>query len=356
MLVNEYPSQTKSYSISLAHAFGGEKTSPSEFFAGNSKFARALGSNDPLTREEGINALTRFLNSKKDVSDADLMKIWKGLFYCFWHADSAPTQADLADKLSDLMADVRCLRASSPATELTARLRQCMTALLGSHHPLSLPLLHQSPRFPLARRPHVAEQYFRAGIFTLRREWFGIGASPSLVTARTGTSIFSAPLPHSIPASTVPQMEASTCAALCSPYFADPCATLPLNSCAHVQGVYHRLSIWADCAFAHINEALLGSDGWQDERTKPALQHCTVCNCRSPEDGQVPYAGEEDVQRHVQGHGEAAVGRRLRGGLLHLPVEGGGGLAAGLDGPLAHIPRLRPLCRRAAARLPWGPR
>lgn len=75
--------------------------------AGNSKFARALGSNDPLTRQQGVDALVRFLNARPSVDEADLMKIWKGVFYCFWHSDTAPVQADLAEKLANIMVDVR---------------------------------------------------------------------------------------------------------------------------------------------------------------------------------------------------------------------------------------------------------
>ena len=59
---------------------------------GNSKFARALGSTDYLTREKGVQALTRWLTRKDDLLETDLVKIWKGLFYCFWHSDKAPVQ------------------------------------------------------------------------------------------------------------------------------------------------------------------------------------------------------------------------------------------------------------------------
>lgn len=60
--------------------------------AGNSKFARALGSVDYQTREKGLQALTRFLTRSTSLSRHDMMKIWKGLFYCFWHSDKSPVQ------------------------------------------------------------------------------------------------------------------------------------------------------------------------------------------------------------------------------------------------------------------------
>ena len=57
----------------------------------NCKFARALGSVDWHTREQGLHALTVWL-TRNDVSDEDLTKIWKALFFCFWHSDKAPVQ------------------------------------------------------------------------------------------------------------------------------------------------------------------------------------------------------------------------------------------------------------------------
>lgn len=59
---------------------------------GNSKFARALGSVDFHTREKGVQALTKWLSSRSEVSEDDLLKLWKGIFFCFWHSDRAPVQ------------------------------------------------------------------------------------------------------------------------------------------------------------------------------------------------------------------------------------------------------------------------
>ena len=59
---------------------------------GNSSFARALGSSEFHTRERGLQALTLWLSRRPDVTDKDLLKLWKGVFYCFWHSDSAPVQ------------------------------------------------------------------------------------------------------------------------------------------------------------------------------------------------------------------------------------------------------------------------
>ena len=59
---------------------------------GNSKFARALGSVDNHTREKGLQALSIWLSKKEDLTEQDLTRLWKGIFYCFWHADKAPFQ------------------------------------------------------------------------------------------------------------------------------------------------------------------------------------------------------------------------------------------------------------------------
>lgn len=69
-----------------------EPVSDSATDAGNTKFARALASPDWTTREKGLQVLTLWLKRRPDITDSDLTKIWKGLFYAFWHADKAPVQ------------------------------------------------------------------------------------------------------------------------------------------------------------------------------------------------------------------------------------------------------------------------
>ena len=56
-------------------------------------FARALGSTDFHTRERGLQALTTWLTGHKNVTENDLLRLWKALFYCFWHSDKGPVQA-----------------------------------------------------------------------------------------------------------------------------------------------------------------------------------------------------------------------------------------------------------------------
>ncbi|XP_024194380.1 ribosomal RNA processing protein 1 homolog A [Rosa chinensis] len=75
--------------------------------------------------------LKTWLPTQLNLSDDHMKKLWKGLFYCMWHADKAPAQAQLIDRLSSLV-----------------------------------PSLH----LPLAI------DYFSAFLLTMRREWSGIDA------------------------------------------------------------------------------------------------------------------------------------------------------------------------------------
>jgi ribosomal RNA-processing protein 1 len=85
---------------------------------GDSKFARALGSGDYHTRDRGLKALVGWLQLLETIDFKSLQKLWKGLMFCFWHADKAPVQADLALRLAGILLlvkdEVRSL-ALSPA-------------------------------------------------------------------------------------------------------------------------------------------------------------------------------------------------------------------------------------------------
>lgn len=47
-----------------------------------------------------MESLTLFLRSRSDLSLVELLKLWKGLFYCFYHSDRPLTQQALARALS----------------------------------------------------------------------------------------------------------------------------------------------------------------------------------------------------------------------------------------------------------------
>lgn len=56
-------------------------------------FTRALASNVRATRDGALAGLGRWLAARGDVPDADLLKVWKGMFYALWHADKPAVQA-----------------------------------------------------------------------------------------------------------------------------------------------------------------------------------------------------------------------------------------------------------------------
>ncbi|MCO5546886.1 hypothetical protein L7F22_000323 [Adiantum nelumboides] len=92
-------------------------------------FARRLASPKKKTREKAISFLVLWLTSQKQLEEDELKKVWKGLFYCVWHSDKAPVQADLIERLASIL------------EKLNARL---------------------------------ALKFFKVFLMTMRREWAGI--------------------------------------------------------------------------------------------------------------------------------------------------------------------------------------
>ncbi|XP_052183843.1 uncharacterized protein LOC127795906 isoform X2 [Diospyros lotus] len=95
---------------------------------------RDLASCKKVTRDKALKqVLKSWLPSQSpdQVSDEDMKKLWKGLFYCVWHADKSAVQLDLINRLSSIL--------------------------------LALPL-------PLSLH------YFSVFLLTMRREWSGIDA------------------------------------------------------------------------------------------------------------------------------------------------------------------------------------
>lgn len=70
------------------------------------KFARQLASNDGKTRSRAFRSVRRWLSQRSAVEggldDAELLKLWKGLYVCMWHSDKPVVQEELADSISAL--------------------------------------------------------------------------------------------------------------------------------------------------------------------------------------------------------------------------------------------------------------
>ncbi|KAI5675322.1 hypothetical protein M9H77_06272 [Catharanthus roseus] len=91
---------------------------------------RHLGSCNASVRFQSLKLIQSWLStSQTQLSEDDMKRLWKGLFYCIWHSDKAAAQALLINRLSSLL---------------------------------------------LALDPLLALQYFDTFLLTLRREWNGI--------------------------------------------------------------------------------------------------------------------------------------------------------------------------------------
>ena len=99
-------------------------------------FAQKLASNEPKIRDRAVKKLSSWLRSRNTSDDAmltpdEMMRIWKGLHYCFWMSDKMMVQEELAEKISALV------------------------HIFGS-------------------RPESAVLFISSGLTTLGREWLGI--------------------------------------------------------------------------------------------------------------------------------------------------------------------------------------
>lgn len=64
-----------------------------------SALIRALASPDNSTRKKGLDLLTSWLESHKDISEHDVARLWKALYFCFWHSDLITVQVRLHGKI-----------------------------------------------------------------------------------------------------------------------------------------------------------------------------------------------------------------------------------------------------------------
>ncbi|KAF9171215.1 hypothetical protein BGX21_009637 [Mortierella sp. AD011] len=69
----------------------------------SSPFGKRLAANDKKTRDKAVKALGKWVSKKKDFTHLELMKMWKGLFYCVWMSDKPIVQQQLSEILSSLV-------------------------------------------------------------------------------------------------------------------------------------------------------------------------------------------------------------------------------------------------------------
>ncbi|KAG5457263.1 MAG: nucleolar protein,Nop52-domain-containing protein [Olpidium bornovanus] len=66
-----------------------------------SPFGKRLAHSDKKVRDAALKNLTTWLQHK-DLNRLEWLKLWKGLFYCFWMSDKPLVQQELAAKLATL--------------------------------------------------------------------------------------------------------------------------------------------------------------------------------------------------------------------------------------------------------------
>jgi ribosomal RNA-processing protein 1 len=91
--------------------------------------AKLLASPETSVRNRGLRLLASLLPALSPLPVSLLLKIWKGLFFCFWHADKSLYQSSLASSIASLIS---------------------------------------------SNAPDVASQFLDASLLTLRREWANI--------------------------------------------------------------------------------------------------------------------------------------------------------------------------------------
>ncbi|KAG9242622.1 hypothetical protein BJ878DRAFT_160351 [Calycina marina] len=67
-------------------------------------FVKQLAANDRPTRDAAVDSLRTYLSGRRELPPLELLKLWKGLFYCMWMSDRPLTQQALATSLADLVA------------------------------------------------------------------------------------------------------------------------------------------------------------------------------------------------------------------------------------------------------------
>ena len=67
------------------------------------KFGARLAHTEKAVRDKTVGNLSVWLASRAEMPELELLKVWKGLFYCMWMADKAPVQNELSESLAALV-------------------------------------------------------------------------------------------------------------------------------------------------------------------------------------------------------------------------------------------------------------
>ncbi|KAF2739925.1 hypothetical protein EJ04DRAFT_483391 [Polyplosphaeria fusca] len=75
--------------------------------AQNSPFIKNMASSDKKTRDQALTSLRAYLAAQTQISPLDLLKLWKGLFYCLYMQDKPAQQQRLSRDLASLVSTLR---------------------------------------------------------------------------------------------------------------------------------------------------------------------------------------------------------------------------------------------------------
>ncbi|KAI4146327.1 MAG: hypothetical protein L6R39_003485 [Caloplaca ligustica] len=91
-----------------------------------SPFVKQLASSDRPTREKALESLRIYLSSQRQLTNIELLKLWRGLFFCLWHTPSPLPSQSLCNSLSSLLL-------SLPANQFIPFLRAFWNTIISNY-------------------------------------------------------------------------------------------------------------------------------------------------------------------------------------------------------------------------------
>ena len=65
------------------------------------QFAQKLAANEPVIRNKAVKKIRKWFSARSEpFTEAEMMRLWKGLYYCFWMSDKPLVQEELAENIS----------------------------------------------------------------------------------------------------------------------------------------------------------------------------------------------------------------------------------------------------------------
>lgn len=137
-----------------------------------SALIRALASPDNSTRKKGLDLLTSWLESHTDISEHDVARLWKALYFCFWHSDLITVQVRLHGEIPGHFAGFSLPRAAYVCRNVNSN--SCKLTPDASPRTLQTALAERLAQLVVDLSPRVALSFFQGFVQTMKREWSGI--------------------------------------------------------------------------------------------------------------------------------------------------------------------------------------